>query len=141
MGPGPRGGAAGGAAAPVRFFRGLRVIAGDDRAGFQNHFVNRPVAEVDDLFGMAEGVTAVRGRALVTGVGGSDCVSERQRQARRPGAGEVVLLAGKVERSPGVRDGGDHIAASEGERAAVQLAHPREAAELLVVEDGGRWRR
>ena len=56
-------------------------------------------------------------------------------------APEVVVLRRKLERPPGVPHGAGHVAPSQGQRGAVHLDRPREAAELLVVDDDHLRRR
>ena len=62
-------------------------------------------------------------------------------QGRCPGAGEVVVVGRAADRQLGVPDGGGHVAANQCQRGAVHLDRPREAAELLLVEDDHPRRR
>ena len=67
--------ASGGAAFPVGALLRLAVEGGDDRFGFYGGLVLGAIAEVDDLFGMAEGEAGVGVIAMVTGIGGGGGVS------------------------------------------------------------------
>ena len=54
---------------------------------------------------------------------------------------EVVVLNEEVERPSGVCHSAGHIAPGQGQRGTVHLDHPREAGELVVVDDDHvrRW--
>src|SRR4051794_37871427 len=79
--------ASGGAAIPIGALLRLAVVGGDDGFGFYGRLMLGAVAEVDDLFGMAESEAGVGLIAVVTSVG---C-----------GGGVSVAECGSHEADPG----------------------------------------